>query len=193
MIFFNFLHDLFFRLSSKWWICRHQNVKNDSKGPNIASLVVVSLENLRSDIVRCTDDRILLFGSEVFVHIIGPLESQSKIDEFQVEGFVVEKSKVLRFEVSVADIVKMTVVDGLKDLDKYLSRFILTKLSLLIQMFIQLSSFKETKSRENLLSHEIKKTVILISFVQLHYVRVVQFFQDINFNDELVEIANVRF
>lgn len=51
----------------------------------------------------------------------------------------------------MANIVEMTIVDGLEHLHKDLSGIVLCKLSFLIEMLIKLSAFEQTISTKNLL------------------------------------------
>lgn len=92
----------------------------------------------------------------------------------------------------MADVMKMAIVYGLEHLYKYLPGLVLCKLSFLVQMLIQLPTFKETTLTIKLLSNQVKKTVILVSFIKLHNVGMIQFLENINLSDKLIQVSYIR-
>ncbi len=93
----------------------------------------------------------------------------------------------------MANIVEMTIVDGLKHLDKDLSGIILCKLSFLIEMLIKLAAFEETELTKNLLCDKVEIAIIFIGLIKFHNVGVVEFLEDFNLGNELIEVADVGF
>jgi hypothetical protein len=45
-----------------------------------------------------------------------PLKTEPKVDEYEIEGVVVEEEKVFGFEVTMCNIIVVTVVDNMYDL-----------------------------------------------------------------------------
>lgn len=96
--------------ASIWGFATQHDEHNYTHGPIIAPLSVTSLEHLRSNVVGCTVGH----GHElVLIHLFSQTEIY-QLDMRLVIGFV--EQKVLRFDVSVADVILVQVdqrVEGL--------------------------------------------------------------------------------
>ena len=94
----NFLENVLIRITLERRVGRQQNVGNDSDRPNIALARVVFLQNLRGDVIRCTD---------LFCHVgylFGELLSMAKVNQLNdVVSFGILEQDVLWLDVSVTD------------------------------------------------------------------------------------------
>ena len=87
----NFLHNLLVRLAVEGRHARKQNVSDDTCGPNVTLVVVVLVEHLRSNVVRCAQ---LLV--EVAVRVID--QRGAEVDDLDlVELLVLFEKDVLWF------------------------------------------------------------------------------------------------
>ena len=86
-----------------------EDKEDDAETPNIAGLVVVTLEHFWGDIIRCTDDGVHALNFLLLREALG----KTKINQFDlgVLGGVVHK-EVLRLQVSMDNAVSMQMLDS---------------------------------------------------------------------------------
>ena len=128
----NFFHYFFFVFSIKWRISAEHNVENDSTGPYVTFLIIFTLNDFRSKVIRCSNQafqflaRIKLSGS-------------SEINDLESFAFHIIKH-ILRLDIPVHDIFFMHVKDCGQDLFHDLGGFFFR------EYFISLNSMKEVTS-----------------------------------------------
>lgn len=57
------VHDLAVVFAIEGRGCRHEDVENHSCRPDVASLVIIQLHHLRSDVIGSADELVLLLGN----------------------------------------------------------------------------------------------------------------------------------
>lgn len=169
--------DLLIVVAFEGRIAAQENKQNDSQTPNIAGLIVIPLQHLRSYIVGRSNHRFQVFsfliGCSLKVVLAKSL-GQAEVDQFYFGVFrVILKQKVFRLEVPVADLMFVEVLDGREHLLHQISCFLFAKPSVLHNFVEQLSALSQ-------LHDDVDVAVINIALVELDDVGVVylpQYFQ----------------
>jgi len=99
-------HDILVGLSIEGRHAGEKNIRDHTRGPDVALMVVVLVEDLRSDVIGSTE---LLV--EVTVGVVH--QGGTEIDDLDlVELFVLLKQDILRLQVAMHDVGLMAVVDA---------------------------------------------------------------------------------
>mmetsp|Transcript_104098 Transcript_104098/g.301150 ORF Transcript_104098/g.301150 Transcript_104098/m.301150 type:complete len:263 (+) Transcript_104098:234-1022(+) len=104
--------DLRIGVTEKGRIPAKHHVGDDAETPNVAHVIVLARQNLRRDVVRSAG---LCRQDLAFVE----LARQAKVDDLQqtlLDGILRQEEEVLRFQVAMADMVLVHVVDSLDHL-----------------------------------------------------------------------------
>jgi hypothetical protein len=117
---------------------RENDVSDNTNRPDIAFLIVLLIKNFGGDIIR---------GAELLIKGLSLLDDEggSEIDNLDlIEVLVGFKEHVLGLEVSMDDVVLVTVVDASKDLLDKDSSVLLGELSSGDNLIKKLSSFADS-------------------------------------------------
>ena len=128
------LHDVLVGLTVERWHAREENVSNDATGPDIALLVVVLVEDFRCDIIRRA--KLLV---EVAVWIVD--EGRAEINDLDlVVLLVLLEQDILGLQITMHNVVLVTVVQSIQDLSEDPSSHFLTEVLLFDDTVEQLAS-----------------------------------------------------
>mmetsp|Transcript_88776 Transcript_88776/g.286900 ORF Transcript_88776/g.286900 Transcript_88776/m.286900 type:complete len:318 (-) Transcript_88776:65-1018(-) len=167
------------RVAEERRVATEHDIHYDAHAPEIGELVILALQHLRSDVVRRASLRLHVLA---FMELAG----QAEVDDFQralIDAIFVLKEEVLGFQISVADVGFMHVVDGFDDLLHQSSSLHLREVTTLDD------SVKELTARAQL-HDQINVPVILERLVQLDDVRVVHHLHDGNLQLEPLHILH---
>jgi hypothetical protein len=139
------LDDFLVVIAVKWRGSSHQDVQNDSHGPNVAPFIVSSFDDLRRQVVGSAHQFGLFFGDQFFLHILFPPVRETEVDQFQAHGVLAYEDEVLRFQVPVGYFLNVTVIDRLGNLLEDDSGVVFGEVSELVQSVEELPSLAKAE------------------------------------------------
>ena len=111
-------NDLIFVACVKWWTSTKHDIQNDSDTPHVTHFCVIALQDLRCNIIWSA---ILLVHGVVFFVIVLRC---AKVDNFNSAIVVHIDHNVFWLQISVSNVLSMTISDGLEDLFAEFSSFL---------------------------------------------------------------------
>mmetsp|Transcript_22175 Transcript_22175/g.48492 ORF Transcript_22175/g.48492 Transcript_22175/m.48492 type:complete len:248 (+) Transcript_22175:770-1513(+) len=176
----HFRQDLGIGLAEEWGIAAEHDVHDDADAPHVAELIVLARQDLRRHVVRRAGLRLeKLAWFE--------LARKTEIDDFEeilLDGVLGHEQEIFRFEISVANMVLVHVVDGSDDLLHEDGGLNLGEVSRFDDSIEEL-----TTSRK--FHYEIYVSVILERLVEFDDVGMIHHLHDGNFLLEAVDVLHL--
>ena len=147
------------------------DIKDDTNAPHVTLFVVGADEDLRRDVVRCAVHLV----HHVRVRIV--VVRGAEVNDFDSAAILDVQQDILRFEVSVSNVLTVAVGNGLQDLLANVCSLILRQVFAFADLIKQLAAFAQ-------LCDEEYGAPILVYLIKTHNVWVGQIFEDVNFVHE---------
>mmetsp|Transcript_76337 Transcript_76337/g.166664 ORF Transcript_76337/g.166664 Transcript_76337/m.166664 type:complete len:291 (+) Transcript_76337:851-1723(+) len=167
------------RVAKEGRIAAEHDVHDDADAPHVAELIVLARQDLRRHVVRRAGLRLeKLAWFE--------LARKTEIDDFEeilLDGVLGHEQEIFRFEISVANMVLVHVVDGPDNLLHQYGGLDLGEVSGLDNSVEEFSSSSE-------FHHEVDVSVVLEGLVELDDVRVVHHLHDCDLQFETLYILH---
>lgn len=146
-IMFNFMQDFLVSISGKGCSGSGDDMQKDAQCPDVASLVIVFVEDFWWDVVGSTNYFVCAWHFHLGLHVVVPLEGKSEIDEHYIIILRVREKEILSFEVPMTYFLQVKVVHRLYHLYKDLPCELFMEAATLIDAIKQLASFTQTVLR----------------------------------------------
>mmetsp|Transcript_8889 Transcript_8889/g.22400 ORF Transcript_8889/g.22400 Transcript_8889/m.22400 type:complete len:241 (-) Transcript_8889:309-1031(-) len=173
--------DLGVGFSKERRVAAEQNVHDDSDAPQITELIVLSSKHLRCNIIWST--------CLCRQHLISlELAREAKVNDLKqvfFNRFLCHEEEIFRFQVAVAHVVLMHVIDGADDLLHKHGGLHLSEMACLNDPVEQLASNSE-------LHDQVDVAVVIETLIQLDDVGVVHHLHDVNLLLEAIQVLHLR-
>lgn len=164
-------------ISQEWQVTRHQLIQNDAEGPDIALLSVEIGEYFRSNEIWST--------RQVLLSIVH-LASEAEVDELNSAIWLIEHN-VLRFNVSVNDLLTVDVVERTQKLKHDLSSVLFIEF-----LFLARALLNEFAAGAEFHA-EVDEALILVRLVVVNYVRVIHLLDGLHLLVDVVDLLLGQF
>lgn len=145
------------------------DVENHSNAPHVTRFSVLSREDLRGDVVRSS-----VHLSHLLAVISAEVVTSAEIDHLNGATFFDVNENILRFQITMGNLLAVAIRNGLQDLLEDLGRLCLLKILLINDHVEEFGAF--TKLR-----HEEQCRLVLVDLEEPHNVRMGQVLEDVDF------------